>query len=142
MEGEQERRFLAGRYEYLINIYGDKLALQEIIITKMNEKGIQHQHIIFESVSAESTIQLAFTAAGPAIQALVFLHTILKDQKKKDGINVTFTFPNSTVINIHRLEDVELILDRLKQIDPEKDEQERRKTVDYYKKKYRELYKD
>ncbi len=141
MTDERERRFLAARYEYQINIYGDKLAQQEIM-ARMNERGFQHQHIVFETVSAESAIQFAFTAASIAIQALTFLHTILKDRKKKDGINITFTFPNSTVINIYGLENLELILDRLKQIDSKKDEEERRKTIDYYKKKYRQSYKN
>jgi hypothetical protein len=141
MEDERQRRFLAARYEYQIDIYGDKLAQKEIV-AKMNERGIQHQHIVFETVAAESTIQFAFNAAGLAIQALTFLYTILKDRKKQDDINITFKFPNSAVINVYWPEDLESILDRLKEIDPKKDEEDRKQIINYYKKKYQESYKD
>lgn len=109
----------------------------------MKEIGIPHRHVVVESVTSAEPTAFIFQLANLAVPALTLLYTIYKDRKKKDNdINITFWFPNFTTINLDRPEDFEAVLQKLKQIGPQWDEEERKKVMEHFKQLYKQTFKE
>lgn len=66
---------------------------------------------------------------------------IYQDRKKKDA-KISIRFPDTTIITVNKIEDLDVALEKLKQIDPKKDAEERKRMIKRFKKIYEETFGD
>lgn len=133
------KRFLEGRYTYEIGFMAED-ELKNEFRAKMNQQELVYRELKFESLSPDLATFI-FEVVNTTIAALTLLYMIYQDRKKKDA-KISIRFPDTTIITVNKIEDLDVALEKLKQIDPKKDAEERKRMIKRFKKIYEETFGD